>query len=48
LCILAVEHFNYVYKNEQNVCLQVGLNSFVVITPWRRHLGAEICGILCM
>ena len=32
-CILTIRHFNYAYKNEQNIHWHIGLYTFVVTTP---------------
>jgi hypothetical protein len=48
LCTCTIKRFNYGHKNEQNWYGQVSLHIFVVITPWRWHLGAETCSSLCV
>jgi len=42
-CILTINNFNYVYKDEQNIYWQVGLYTFVVITTWWWNLHFETC-----
>jgi hypothetical protein len=39
--MLTSERLKYVYKNGQNIYFQLGLYTFVVLTPWGCHIGAK-------
>ena len=53
LYILTIKHFNYAYKNEQNIHWHIGLYTFVVIIPEGgifvpKHVGVYVCGVYCI